>query len=116
MLLLPVLEKKENENGGADELLSLWRKREKHQWGGRSVVETMVFQSKVTAVVAAEGTAEKEKGKRERRHKKNKNRGGGWFFLDFRPNFLLPQTIKSAYIYRRWKREILSTLGKNFSP
>jgi hypothetical protein len=29
MLLLPVLEKEENENGGADELLSLWRKREK---------------------------------------------------------------------------------------
>jgi hypothetical protein len=30
MLLLPVLEKEENENGGADELLPLWRKREKH--------------------------------------------------------------------------------------
>jgi hypothetical protein len=28
MLLLPVLEKEENENGGADELLPLWRKRE----------------------------------------------------------------------------------------
>ena len=29
MLLLPVLEKEEKENGGVDELLSLWRKREK---------------------------------------------------------------------------------------
>jgi hypothetical protein len=29
MLLLPVLEKEENKNGGADGLLPLWRKREK---------------------------------------------------------------------------------------
>ena len=29
MLLLPVLEKEENENGDADELLPQWRKREK---------------------------------------------------------------------------------------
>jgi hypothetical protein len=28
MLLLPVLEKEENENGGADRLLPLWRKKE----------------------------------------------------------------------------------------
>ena len=48
MLLLPVLEKEENENGGADELLPLWRKREKHQWRGRSVVERMVVQPAVT--------------------------------------------------------------------
>jgi hypothetical protein len=44
MLLLPVLEKEENKNGGADELLPLWRKREKHQWRGRSVVERVVVQ------------------------------------------------------------------------
>ena len=42
MLLQPVLNKEENKNGGADELLPLWRKKEKHQWEGRSVVETMV--------------------------------------------------------------------------
>jgi hypothetical protein len=29
MLLLQVLEKEENENGGADKLLPLWRKRKK---------------------------------------------------------------------------------------
>jgi hypothetical protein len=116
MLLLPVLEKEENENGGADELLPLWRKREKHQWRGRSMVERMVVQSTMRVVVVAEGTAEKEKGERERRQKKKKNRGGGWFFFDFGPNFLLPQAIKSTSIYRRWKRAILSTMEKNFSP
>ena len=30
MLLLPVLEKEENKNDGVDELLPLWRKREKY--------------------------------------------------------------------------------------
>jgi len=40
----------------------------------------------------------------------------GWFLADFRPAFLLPQTMKSTFIYRRWKREILSTLGKTFNP
>jgi len=113
MLLLPVLEKEENENGGADELLPLWRKREKHQWRGRSVVERMVVQPAVTVVVVAEGMTEKEKGERERerRQKKKKNRGGGWFFSDFGPNFLLPQAIYGDSIYRRWKRVISSTLG-----
>jgi hypothetical protein len=91
MLLLPVLEKEENENGGADELLPLWRKREKHQWRGRSVVERMVVQSAVTVVVVAEGTAEKEKGERERerererRQKKKKNRGRWLVFPRFSP-------------------------------
>jgi hypothetical protein len=32
------------------------------------------------------------------------------------PDFLLPQAIKSTSIYRRWKREIFSTMKKNFSP
>jgi hypothetical protein len=114
MLLLPVLEKEEKENGGADELLPLWRKKEKHQWRGRTVVERMVVQPAVTVVVVAEGTAEKEKG--ERWQKKKKNRGGGWFFSDCGPNFLLPQVINGAFIYKQWKRAILSTLGKNFSP
>jgi hypothetical protein len=106
MLLLPVLEKEENENGGADELLPLWRKREKHQWRGRSVVERMVVQPAVTVVVVAEGTAEKEKGEREAAEKEEKQ--GRWLV------FL--QAIKSTSIYRRWKRAILSTMEKNFSP
>jgi hypothetical protein len=66
MLLLPVLEKEEKENGGTDELLPLWRKREKHQWRGRSVVERMVIKSAVKVVAVDEGTTEKEKGERER--------------------------------------------------
>jgi hypothetical protein len=80
------------------------------------VVERMVVQPAVTVVVVAKGTAEKEKGERERWQKRKKNRGGGWFFSDCGPNFLLPQVINGAFIYKRWKRAILSTLGKNFSP
>jgi hypothetical protein len=38
------------------------------------------------------------------------------FLANFRPDFLLLQAMKSISIYRRWKRAILSTLGKNFSP
>jgi hypothetical protein len=34
----------------------------------------------------------------------------------FGPDFLLPQAMKSISIYRRWKRAILSTLEKHFSP
>jgi len=76
MLLLQMLEKEENENGGADELLPLWRKREKHQWRGRSMVERMVVQTAMTVVVAAEGTTEKEKGERETTEKEEKK--GRW--------------------------------------
>jgi hypothetical protein len=39
-----------------------------------------------------------------------------WFLADFGPAFLLPQIMKSTSIYRRWKRAILSTLEKTFSP
>ena len=118
MLLLPVLEKEENENGGADELLPLWRKREKHQWRGRSVVERMVVQPAVIVVVVAEGTAEKEKGERVlvAEKKRRKTEGCCWFFVNFGLNFLLPQAIQSTSIYRRWERAIFSTLEKNFSP
>jgi len=42
--------------------------------------------------------------------------GEGWCFVIFGPDFLLPQVIKSTFIYRRWKRAILSTLEKNCSP
>jgi hypothetical protein len=78
MLLLPVLEKEENENGGADELLPLWRKKEKHQWRGRSVVERMVVQPAVTVVAVAEGTTEKEKGEREREAAEKEEKQGRW--------------------------------------
>ena len=33
----------------------------------------------------------------------------GWFLAEFGPEFLLPQVINGASIYRRWKRVILST-------
>jgi len=32
-----------------------------------------------------------------------------FFFAYFGPQFLLPQTMKSTFIYRQWKRAILST-------
>jgi len=38
----------------------------------------------------------------------------GWFLADFGPDFLLPQAMKSTSIYRRLKRAILSSPGKNF--
>jgi hypothetical protein len=38
------------------------------------------------------------------------------FLAYFGPNFLLPQAMKSTSIYRRWKKEILSTQGKNLLP
>jgi hypothetical protein len=44
-----------------------------------------------------------------------KNRGEADFLAYFRPDFLLPQAIKSTSIYRRWKRAILSTMEKNLS-
>ena len=37
------------------------------------------------------------------------------FLAEFGPEFLLPRIIKSDFIYMLWKREILSTLGKNCS-
>jgi len=55
-------------------------------------------------------------GERER-EKNCRNQGWrGWFLADFRPDFLLSQTLKSTSIYRWWKRAILSILGKNYSP
>ncbi|KAJ6886513.1 hypothetical protein NC651_027018 [Populus alba x Populus x berolinensis] len=54
---------------------------------------------------------------KERREKKSAEIGRKcWFLADFGPEFLPPQIIKSDSIYRLWKRAILSTLGKNFSP
>ena len=54
---------------------------------------------------------------RERERKKTTETGQkGWFLADFGPDFLLPQAMKSTCIYRRWKRAILSSPGKNFQP
>ena len=53
-------------------------------------------------------------GEREREGGRNREEAG--FLAYFGPDLLLPQTLKSTFIYRRWKRAILSTLGKNFSP
>jgi len=41
--------------------------------------------------------------------------GNDWFFADFRLHFLYAQAMKSTFIYRRWKRVILSTQEKNYS-
>jgi hypothetical protein len=49
------------------------------------------------------GTAER---KRERSYRNGGS--GSWFVADFEPDFLLSQAIKSASIYRQWKRVILS--------
>jgi hypothetical protein len=48
------------------------------------------------------------------REKNCKNGAKGWFLADFGPDFLLPQAMKSTSIYRRLKRAILSSPGKNF--
>jgi hypothetical protein len=55
-------------------------------------------------------------GGREREREGGRNREETDFLAYFRPDLLLPQTLKSTFIYRQWKRAILSTLGKNFSP
>jgi len=77
----------------------------------------MVVKPVVTALVD-EGTTEKEKGERVlvAEKKRRKTEGCGWFFVNFGLNFLLLQAIKPASIYRRSKRVIFSTQGKNFQP
>jgi hypothetical protein len=55
MLLLPVLEKEENENDGVDGLLLLWRKREKQLVERESVVERVVVKLVMRVLVAAVG-------------------------------------------------------------
>jgi len=39
-----------------------------------------------------------------------------WFFLNFGPPILLPQSMKIKSIYRRWKRDTLFLLVQNCSP
>jgi hypothetical protein len=50
VLLLPILEKEENENGSAGGLLPLWRKRRSSRWRGISVVERAAVKPAVTVV------------------------------------------------------------------
>jgi len=59
------------------------------------------------------GTTGREREERElvAEKKKRKIEGCGWFFVKFGPDFILPQAIKSASIYRRWKRVISYTSG-----
>jgi hypothetical protein len=42
-----------------------------------------------------------------------KNQGGGWFVINFEPDFLFHQAKKFTSIYRRWKRDISSLLMPN---
>ena len=51
---------------------------------------------------------------RQREGERNYRNGavGGWFFVNFGPDFLLPQIINGASIYRRWKRVIPLSRGK----
>ena len=71
-------------------------------------MEMMVVKP-VKVVVMAEEEAEREK--------KVAETGKKLIFLAyFGPDFLLLQAMKSTSIYRRWKRAILSTLRKTFSP
>jgi len=58
-----------------------------------------------------------EERRRNRRRKSAAGRGRKAGFLAyFGPNFLLPQAMKSTFIYRPWKMKILFTQGKNFQP
>jgi hypothetical protein len=61
----------------------------------------------------------KQRGEREREERTlagRKNKGEADCLAYFGLDVLLPQAMKSTSIYRRWKRAILSTLEKNFSP
>jgi hypothetical protein len=58
----------------------------------------------------------REREEREFVAEKEKNRGGGLFFVNFGLDFLFHEGMKSTYIYRRWKRAIVSTLEETLSP
>jgi hypothetical protein len=57
-------------------------------------------------------------GRGRKKKKKNLQKLGedAGFLADFGPELFPPQIIKSDSIYRKWKRAILSTLWKNYSP
>jgi hypothetical protein len=54
--------------------------------------------------------------KKEKQRESCRNREEADFLAYFGPDFLLSQAMKSTFIYRRWKRAIISTLEKNFNP
>jgi len=60
--------------------------------------------------------AVKGERKKEKQRESGRNREEADFFAYFGTEFFLPQAIKSTSIYRRWKRAIVSTLEKNYSP
>jgi hypothetical protein len=84
-------------------------------WGRRkvSVVEMLVGRQVMVCCQWLQWWREKEKRKNR---ESGRNREDADFLAYFGPDFILPQAIKSTSIYRRWKRAILSTLEKNFSP
>jgi hypothetical protein len=57
-------------------------------------------------------------GRGRKKKKKNLQKLGedAGFLADFGPESFFSQIIKSDSIYRKWKRAILSTLWKNYSP
>jgi len=66
-----------------------------------------------------DGGGGKERMNRERdmiKKKRRKTREEGCFCSEFGLQFLHAQNMKSTPIYRGWKRVILSSLGKSFSP
>ena len=96
MLLLPVLEKEENENDGVDGLLLLWRKREKQLVERESVVERVVVKLVMRVLVAAVGCWDDARARahthREREREREREGGRNWeeadFLAYFGPDFL----------------------------
>jgi len=78
-----------------------------------SVVDMVVGRPMMVCCQWLQRWREKEK---QKNRESGRNREEADFLAYFGPDFPLPQAIKSTSIYRRWKREILSTLEKNFSP
>lgn len=62
-----------------------------------------------------ESSTAKDAVERERKKKCAETGRKIGFLAQFGPDFILHQAIKSASIYRRWKRAILSTFEKKFS-
>jgi hypothetical protein len=63
----------------------------------------MVVDKSMVRVLVAEGHG----GERRSRWKQNQGEID-FFFINFGPDFLLPQTMKSTPIYKGWKMDILS--------
>jgi len=82
LLLLPILEKEENENGGVDWLLPPWRKRRSFQWRGISVVKRVKGELVEAWLGVAESTVERECRERDLLQKKTGEEAGFFRFLD----------------------------------